>query len=215
MFRRLLLPILLLAAVAAEGRMLPAELRGGHFATLTLVQQFVDARTEEWEAFLSVDGGRFYSVRLTPHLERSVRSYDVFIPNVESSDARLLIRTGNEVVETLHEVAQPFRIRADRDAVLPLARAAAHAPEAARPGEADVVVWCDGGRINSTAAMPPGCRAGIHDSVDIAWDTNLPHTAAETAVVIVSRPLNRERHHIPAAARYSHDILLLTTRLNV
>src|SRR5882672_7966328 len=161
---RRFLPLFLFAAFAAQGAPLPGDLRGGHFATLTLDAKYVDAQAEEWEAFLSVDGGQFYSVRLTPHLNLAIRSYDILVPNVESSDVRLLIRTGNERVEKLHAVAQQFRIHADPDAALPLTRSTAHAPEAARPGEADGVLCGDADGLLSPSPIPRRCHGVLVDA---------------------------------------------------
>jgi len=212
-FRRLL-PLFLFAAIAAQGDPLPTDLRGGHFTTLTLDAKYVTAGAEEWEAFLSVDGGRFYSVRLTPHLDIAIRGYDILVPNVESSDVRILIRTGDEHVETLHPVAQRFRIHADPDAILPLAHSASHAPEAARPGEPNVVVWSEGGRIESSAKLPLQYRArsGVHE---LDWDTVIPTDAIAPSTEILSRPITPQPRRTFIAPRHSHDILLLSTRMNV
>jgi hypothetical protein len=212
-FRRLL-PLFLFAAIAAQGDPLPTDLRGGHFTTLTLDAKYVAAGAEEWEAFLSVDGGRFYSVRLTPHLDIAIRGYDILLPNVESSDVRILIRTGNEHVETLHPVAQRFRIHADPDATLPLVHAVSHAPEAARPGEANVVVWSEGGRIESSAKLPLQYRARS-DVREVEWDTVLPTVAIAPATQLLSRPFTPQPRRTFVAARPSPNILLLSTRMNV
>jgi len=214
-FRRLLLPLLLFAAVAAQGAPLARDLRGGHFATLTLDAKYIDASAEEWEAFLSVDGGRFYSIRLTPHLDISIRSYDILVPNVESADVRLLIRTGNERVELLHTIRQQFRIHADPDAALPLSHVAARAPEAARPGEANVVVWCDGGRVESSAAIPLSCRAAIRDAAHAEWPDVVQTQAAIASTETLSRTSIDQPRRAAIAALHWRDILLLSTRMNV
>src|SRR6185295_17959716 len=33
-------------------------------------------KVEEWEAFLSIDGGAHYAIRLTPHLDRDLRRFN-------------------------------------------------------------------------------------------------------------------------------------------
>jgi hypothetical protein len=53
-------------------------------------------RVEEWEAFLSLDGGAHYTVRLTPHLDADLRQASIRIPDLPTSDARLLLRFGDE-----------------------------------------------------------------------------------------------------------------------
>jgi hypothetical protein len=211
---RRFLPLFLFAAIAAQGELLPTDLRGGHFTTLTLDAKYVASGAEEWEAFLSVDGGGFYSVRLTPHVDIAIRGYEILVPNVESSDVRILIRTGNERVETLHSIPQHFRIHADPDATLPLAHSASRAPEAACPGEAKVVVWSEGGRVESSAKLPLQYRATSAVRAS-EWDTVLPAHAIAPATQTFSRPFTPERRHSIVAARHSHDILLLSTRMNV
>ncbi|HJW93369.1 MAG TPA: hypothetical protein VJ901_07105 [Thermoanaerobaculia bacterium] len=214
MLRRLL-PLLLFAAIAAHGDPLPADLRGGHFATFTLDAKYVDARAEEWEAFLSVDGGQFYSVRLTPHLDITLRSYDVLLPNVESADARILIRTGNERVERLQEIPQHFRIHADPDAVAPLARSANHAPEAARPGEANVVVWADASGIHSTNTIPHNCHDTLRNETSEEWPTVVPAHFTLARETAVSRRITEQLSNSATQQPQKNNILLLITRLNV
>src|SRR5688500_584972 len=51
---------------------------------------------EEWEVFLSLDGGRTFLTRLTPHLELDMRRVTVRLPALPSEEARLLLRMGNE-----------------------------------------------------------------------------------------------------------------------
>ena len=212
---RRFLPLLLLAAFAAQGDPLSRELRGGHFATFTLDARYVDAHAEEWEAFLSVDGGRFYSVRLTPHLDIAVRSYDILVPNVDSNDVRLLIRTGNERVEKLHAVPTQFRIHADADAVLPLAQAANSAPEAARPGEAPVVVWADAEGVESSSTIPFNCHASLRDDAHDDWTTVLPTPVVITNTANLAHQTTQQPSNPATAAKPPEDILLLTTRMNV
>src|SRR5690242_19787531 len=55
---------------------------------------------EEWEAFLSLDGGKTYPLRITPHLDRDLRRVQWRVPPVPADDARLLLRFGNEGRET-------------------------------------------------------------------------------------------------------------------
>ena len=206
---------MLFAAFAVHGDPLHADLRGGHFTTFTLDAKYAGAHAEEWEAFLSVDGGRFYSVRLTPHVDIAVRSFDVLIPNVESADARILIRTGNEHVERLQEIPQHFRIHADPDAVLPSARSANNAPESARPGEANVVVWADGRGVHSTTAIPHECHDTLRNETSEEWPTLVPAHAAfapatRTTHLATQQPSNPTTQQPP-----QKNILLLSTRMNV
>src|SRR5712692_3867101 len=71
-----------------------------------------DRQIEEWEAFLSVDGGRYYAVRITPHLDLSIREFRWTVPNVGSHDARIMLRFGNEEHEQTIELPLSLTIEA-------------------------------------------------------------------------------------------------------
>src|SRR6202166_4310847 len=104
---------------------------------------------EEWEAFLSLDGGKTYSFRITPHLDSDLRRTLWEVPGVASSDVRLLLRFGNERRETAIELPQRFTIAATPDpllGLLPRAAIARRRGEAARPGDRGVVSWTEGSR---------------------------------------------------------------------
>ena len=49
-------------------------------------------RWEEWEAFLSLDGGASYTVRLTPHLDRELYRVGFRVPDLPTRSGRLLLR---------------------------------------------------------------------------------------------------------------------------
>src|ERR1043165_4959627 len=53
-------------------------------------------QVEEWEAFLSVDGGATYPVRITPHLDQDLRRIQFQVPSLPTADARILLRFGDE-----------------------------------------------------------------------------------------------------------------------
>src|SRR5260370_42169659 len=94
----------------------------------------------EWEAFLSVDGGQYYSVRITPHLDISIHEFRWTVPNVSSRDARILLRFGNEETEQLIELPSTLRIEAGiRQSA---ATRAAHRPgKPARPADPGGPRW--------------------------------------------------------------------------
>src|SRR3954454_20904729 len=56
---------------------------------------------EEWEAFLSLDGGATYPVRITPHLDQDLRRVRFRVPDLPAADARILLRFGDERRETV------------------------------------------------------------------------------------------------------------------
>src|SRR5436305_3006246 len=67
-------------------------------------------QVEEWEAFLSFDGGATYPVRITPHLDQELRRVRWQVPAIPTADARLLLRFGDERRETYVELPQRFAI---------------------------------------------------------------------------------------------------------
>ena len=151
---------LLLLAPAARGSSVTAtslatvdvapRLAGGSRATLSWRPGPTFAalgRAEEWEVFLSLDGGATFPMRVTPHLDADIRSFAFPVPDVDAADARLLLRFGDEERET--EVEVPHRIvtfgshaRFDASPT----EQAVHPGEAARPGEAGVSSWLEGSR---------------------------------------------------------------------
>ena len=217
--RRFLIAALLLTAAAASAEPLrliaPADgdvLRGGHFAPLAWNAERLSPDAEEWEAFLSVDGGRFYAVRLTPHLNIGVRRFDVLVPNVDSDDVRILIRTGNERNETIINLPGRLHIRAEATAVRP-SQTQAEGPESARPNEPRVVQWSVGDHVESTAT-PDAIRAT--NSLPTR-STEIVSTSSDVAAGS-SPPEKFESSCSPLAARRSPqtiDVLLKTCRLNV
>ncbi|HVR97417.1 MAG TPA: hypothetical protein VMW27_12435, partial [Thermoanaerobaculia bacterium] len=68
------------------------------------------AGIDEWEAFLSVDGGASYPVRITPHLDRDLRRVLWRVPALPSRDARLMLRFGDEGRETAYFLPHRFII---------------------------------------------------------------------------------------------------------
>ncbi|HKH45214.1 MAG TPA: hypothetical protein VKM72_11165, partial [Thermoanaerobaculia bacterium] len=105
------------------------------------------AQVEEWEAFLSLDGGAHYPVRITPHLDHDLRRVFWQVPHIPTRDARLLLRFGNEHRETVFELPERFAITGT---VSPFAAGTANLSatpgEPARPGDAGVVAWVEGSR---------------------------------------------------------------------
>jgi hypothetical protein len=120
---------------------------------------------EEWEAFLSYDGGRSWPVRLTPHLGTSRGRVAVELPPIPTHDARLLLRFGDERDEREVELPRRFEIApAPLDPLSPAPLLACDSGEPARPGLAGVVWWIDGDRDGRSqvrrAARPDRFAAG-------------------------------------------------------
>ncbi len=138
---------------------------------------------EEWEAFLSLDGGATYPVRLTPHLDRELRRITFRVPALPTADARLLLRVGDERREAAFELPERFTIAA-APGLLPgafdLARTVWRRGEPARPGEAGVLVWVEGSRRGG--AM----REVVAEEPAHLADSGLEPTAGHPAPAAVS-----------------------------
>jgi hypothetical protein len=185
---------------------------------------------EEWEAFLSFDGGATYPVRITPHLDLELRRVRWQVPAIPTNDARLLLRFGDERHETRVELPQRFAIAAAHWAA-PLfgggARLAARPGEPALPGQPGVVAWVEGSRRGGAlravvAAPPPSLEAALrtpaecYREVGLATEdapaqlTALP-AASGTAPPVPRRSLSAAG---APASLPPLDILLLTQRQN-
>ena len=152
---------LLAAAVPAAGAELPVRLVAPAASTEVTAGSYVTLEWEaagdlpgivEWEAFLSADGGQTWPVRLTPHLDLSIRRFMVRIPDLPTPRARLLLRFGDEHLEQEMEVPGSFAVvpGPDMAALELLEDDIALAPgERARPQDPGVVVWVEGDRDGS------------------------------------------------------------------
>lgn len=211
---------LLIALLCAPALQAGTVLRGGAFSTIERPAA-LPANAEEWEAFLSFDGGRYYAVRITPHLDVARRQFTWVVPNVDTRNARILIRAGDERRETLYELPERFAIVRDARAALPRRGIAPAANgEAARAGDPGVVAWTDGDR--SGGALVERSARCDRSRVAAARSHERGVTSlAAAAAVHVRRPVVAARHdvtsHIPRAVSpaRSTDILLATSRLNI
>lgn len=141
---------------------------------------------EEWEAFLSLDGGATYPLRITPHLDQDLRRVRFQVPPIPTPDARVLLRFGDERHETAVELPGRFAIAGSPDlgSALSFSHRASSAGEPALPGQAGVVAWVEGSRRGGglrqvVAEAPPGLRERL----------NPPESHGEAAV-LVSGPLS-------------------------
>lgn len=150
---------------------------------------------EEWEVFLSVDGGRSWPVRLTPHLGRAIGRYRVTVPNLPSDDVRLLLRFGDECREIDVLDASRFRIRAGSWTGLPAAEGVFTRGEAARAGAAEVLRWEEGDRS--------GARVRTVESLARGGSLHAPPTLleGETAPALATAPDHDSRLSPPAPNR--------------
>ena len=129
-------------------------LRGGTFAELRWSAPQLPPAAEEWEAFLSVDGGKYYAFRITPHLDIDLQRFTFVVPNVDTHAARILIRTGDEVHEMHFESRTTFSIERDPNAELVIpARVQFDRGESARDGDPAVMAWTEGARNGSAVTQ--------------------------------------------------------------
>ena len=190
---------------------------------------FDPARIVEWEAFLSVNGGAHYPLRITPHLDSDLRRVLWQVPAVPTRDARLLLRFGDEHDEVGVEV--PLRFAISGRAALPPAgtievRSAAGEP--ARTGDPGVALWVEGSRRGGsirlvTAALPPGLRHGSRPAELIRVEAVLavsepdpdPAPASPNLQLRAPSAKRGERARaVPPARTAAIPILLLTGRQN-
>lgn len=175
----LLLALFALPALADAGEMArlasPAageELTAGSLATIEWEGLALPAGAHEWEAFLSVDGGRTWPLRVTPHLDISIRRFSFRVPDLPTRDARLLLRFGDEEREVGMEAPQRFSIAAG--AFRPWAPGwRLGRGERAREDGEGVVVWVE------------GSRAGGDLREIVAWDATASFEGVRPAGLLV------------------------------
>lgn len=188
------------------------------------------ARITEWEAFLSFDGGETYPVRITPHLDRDLRQVRWRVPGIPTSDARLLLRFGDERREIYRELPHRFSIASAARAewAFPLANVAAAPGEPALPGQRGVIAWVEGSRRGGSlrqkvAPEPMGLRSTyslpVHPTevaVLKTEESNDPPPAPVRRNAGGADPLARRaaRAELAPPLLFSSDILLLTQRQN-
>ena len=214
--RKLILIALLIAPPLQAGTML----RGGSFATIE--RPAVAANAEEWEAFLSLDGGKYYAFRITPHLDVNRRQFTWLVPNVNTTNARILIRAGDERRETLYELPSTFAIVRDANAEAPHTTIVPARGEAAREGDPEVAAWTDGDRaggavVQRTAASERARVAALHvprgrTDVAIAHEGFLVLSSWFLVFTLRTPTKNQELRTKNLAPV---DILSLTSRLNI
>ena len=126
-----------------------AELEAGSLATIAWEGLDLPPHTEEWEAFLSIDGGRTWPLRVTPHLDIGIRRFEFRVPGLPTREARLMLRFGDERREVEVETPQRFAIVPGPGFWVPPPRRVLSAGEAARAGERGVAFWVEGSREGS------------------------------------------------------------------
>lgn len=196
---RLIAPSAAIPMVAGE----TAELEWGPLASF-----FDLPNVREWEAFLSLDDGATYPIRITPHLDRDLHRISWQVPEFPSRAARLLLRFGDERRETSIEMPHRFiilpgvkgtsRIAATRSLTLESYRLG----EPARPGDPGVVLWVEGSRrggdlvvVKSAAPDPaermhgPFVLEAIDPTAEEAPESNARARIASAASTVAFVPI--------------------------
>lgn len=230
---RLLGAIALVAALPAHAGIRgtlrePGEgtvLRGGTTAVVSWWAAEMPRHAEEWEAFLSVDGGKYYAYRITPHLDLARRRFTFEVPNVETDGARILLRVGDERNEEQIELPVTFSIRLDPIRAAATAGATVeenHRGEPARPGDRGVIQWIDGDRSGRHLALRTALRQEdalrnaprIETTSDAAESTGFVFSA-EAPSIASSRSVSRRQTAKPQQPTHSADLLLICRRRNI
>jgi hypothetical protein len=183
-------------------------------------------RPEEWEAFLSIDGGATYPIRITPHLDRDLRRVLWEVPALPTRDARLLLRFGDERRELAVLLPHRFEITLAPGAASglldrtgPALERASRPGEPALPGQAGVVVWAEGprqgGSVRTVVALSPAWVRGGTPAPELRSGGAFAACAVPASPAVVPRP--GARHDLPLRPRprsvANHPPLLLASDL--
>ena len=211
----------------AAGKVLQAgSLAELEWTPLATFEELADVK--EWEAFLSLDGGGHYTVRITPHLDVDLRRVLWRVPAVTASNARLLLRLGDERQETPFEIPGSFTIAGPVTAGLEPARIVLGRGEPARPGEPGVVAWAEGsrrgGQVRQVVAVDPSTFRPVTSIAESHGEAAVPAPDGpepdppSPAAGSRPSPPPGQRTADPAAAAWVHPhpvpILLQTQRRN-
>lgn len=173
----------------------------------------------EWEAFLSLDGGRSFPLRVTPHLSTTIRAFSWPIPWVVAENAKLRIRFGNGSSEREYDVPGEWNLVPSLDSRLlsPESRDFAANPA---PGEEQTSAWVEwsGERPRTVVPpAPPGARSSSEWRSTESARSALP--SRKLALAAVSpRPEKAPpspRGFAPRDAAFLPAPLAVTSRLNL
>lgn len=149
------------------------ELRAGTDAVIEWEEIALPPHVVEWEAFLSLDGGRTWPLRITPHLDVAIRRFSFRVPDLATREARLMLRFGDERREVEVETPARFTIRPGRiPGALP-PRLAFSRGERPREGSQGVTYWVEGsrqgGHLREVATLEPPDSVSDVRPVRLPW----------------------------------------------
>jgi hypothetical protein len=234
----LLLALALTRQVRAAGQTFDVQLiepaaRVGLVAgsTASIAWEAVDmpADVEEWEAFLSIDGGATYPIRLTPHLDRTIHGFTWIVPSLPGSEVTILLRFGNEGEERQFSFAG--RARIEGVASFDRLRYEAGHEESAVPEQDDhgetLVEWVegsrDGSRLRRVVAGEPLMAGQNELAVPPDHETLAAVGRDSRRIDVVARRSTGSSHRLTRAirsqrsiaGRHATDVLRLSGRLNI
>jgi hypothetical protein len=172
----------------------------------------------EWEAFLSLDGGLTYPIRVTPHLDASVRDFTVRLSGISSPSARVRVRVGDGTREIEQDLPESFAIGPGNGVLEPSIGDTLQEPIAGEPN----TLWVEG----SPSGQALRLRGHAPGSGE-ASSTRISSAAAEAAILPTAasslrRPAVRiiAGNDVPSplpgpVAATARPPLSLTSRLNV
>ena len=197
----------------------------GSGAFLTWNATATPASVDEWEAFISIDGGRTFLSRITPHLDATIHRFQFTVPNLPGAEITVLLRFGDEDEE--RRFLFPARLRISGMATdLPAATSAE-----AEPFDVDeegATSWIEGSRDGSSlrsivlggSAMssdPAELRAPLRDRPAAALTTSSSRHDSIRVSVAADRA-SADDPRLQAAGSdlpLLTDILLMSRRRNV
>jgi hypothetical protein len=185
---------------------------------------------DEWEAFLSLDGGATYPLRITPELDLDLRRVSWRVPSLPSDGVRLLLHFGGraadgERFEVAVELPQSFRIDATPAASTVPPRWVLGRGQVALPGQSGAVGWVEGSRrgerLREVVAVDFGAGLAGYRPFELGDHGVELETVKPADGACAAAPVGRAPP--PASARAdgrrlhpiaSRQILLQTSRLN-
>ena len=138
-----------------------AVLRPGEAVTLRIGS--VPDGAEEWEAFLSVDGGLTFPLRITPHLPVAESDFSWIVPPLPTSDARIRLRVGVRGEERELAAAQRFAIGVFPGAAS-LGASGTTLGASPAPGEEGTLAWVERSAGRTFLVVPARARGMAPDS---------------------------------------------------
>ncbi|HEX7419104.1 MAG TPA: hypothetical protein VF505_04420 [Thermoanaerobaculia bacterium] len=192
------------------------------------------ANVDEWEAFISIDGGRTVLSRVTPHLDATIHRFRLTVPDLPGADVTLLLRFGDERDERRFVFPSRMRISGVEDRRLACLdrRGRLSSTTLAHPFDVDeegATSWIEGSRDGSSLhffvlggnAMSSG-RAEVETPIRDGSATALTtggsrHDSVGSAVVseIAFVDGSRCQRAEKCALRLVSDILLMSRRRNI